>query len=766
MARKSQFRFLDADHPDLIAEAVPVDGVFALIPPKFEPLTDEPDLDDGVPPTAVGKAVMEWYSSAHRCDLKDTPTSVVRAIEAISSTVENINSIRKARWRRNHAGTFSVAQLDVLVPVVRGATVQPRMAASAQRIMRDKYRQSLIHEIGDNLMIRAQSTEHLLNITQAQREVRNPATYAGTAEKEFVDSIALEGIREELRGYVYDLYVSDDHRGHIVETDDGWTRVNVAQSFMGQLMGTHADLSTLHWENPDGTVTVRSFTADSIASVHEALRFPEAPFEVWPTTHTTAGVRQWIADASPEAMANIRMMTARMDIGIAVRPYRGNTDHDVVYADMARFHVKGQNPTLWGKADDEAFKARTVVNDLVRRNYVTKEQRDVYFGDVIVPWADDAERTPYRNPIVATTDVMIATIVDDPAYPGRYPEVRSTMKRLRVSNSPLQAATTAASLAGLVAGLDGDGEMGQFTAAIARSFRKPGLRCIKDHTGNWTDAIDRDLASIAESARQELHAVTVKVRELGPNQRALAILALVAHAANPALRNYRKVISGSCYEDGTPRTIRYPSSMTVSGRGGRGGVTKIEADVIFFHAARSPEGIDELEEIIAATTITNPIVPLSPATGEEMLEEWLRWRWQKAPDVHGNPVDPTLVGKQADSTLEDEDEDEYDDEGESVARADGDLSDSGEWQKAMVALEDDIVELASRVEVFAQVRTDAHRAGVNADDYDPDDEDAPRMIDLVGIEPEVDNGSDEALDAVRRFLKRGVLAYYAQLVGR
>ncbi|MGY5107076.1 hypothetical protein, partial [Streptomyces sp. 900105245] len=312
----------------MIADAVGVDGAFPILPPRFEPLTGEPNLEDGEPPTELGKAVMEWYGKAHECHPSATPAGVVRAIEAISATKNNVIAVRRAHWRRNHAGQFSVAQLEVFVPLVRPATVQPRMAASAQRIMRDRG-ESLIHEVGANLRIHARSANHLRLITDAQKEVRRPGAYIGPAEKEFADSLALEGIREELRGYVYELHVSDDEHGHIVETDDGWTRVTVAQSFMGQLMLTNADLSTHHWENnSDGTLTVRPHTPDSISAAHDAMLFEEAPFEVWPRIQTRAGVEAWVAGASPDALANIRMMTARMDIGIAIRPYRENTEHD------------------------------------------------------------------------------------------------------------------------------------------------------------------------------------------------------------------------------------------------------------------------------------------------------------------------------------------------------------------------------------------------------------------------------------------------------
>ncbi|MGR4852645.1 hypothetical protein [Streptomyces sp. LARHCF252] len=779
-ARKSTFQFLDPRHQNLISDAVPLDGVFPLLPPVFEPLRGEPALADGEPPTELGKAVMEWYGKVHGCAPEESPAGLVRAIEAVSIGRDNADAVRRAQWRRNHAGLLSVAQLVVCVPMVRPATVQPRMAASAQRIMRETYRGSLIHEVGNGLRIQARSGQHLLDITRAQQEVRLPYAYAGEAEKEFADSLALEGIREEIRGFAYDMYVSDEERGHLVETDDGWTRVSVAQSFMGQLMGTKADLSTWHWESPTG-VTVGPHTPDSIEAAHRALRFEDAPFAVWPTGRTNAAVQTWLDGASPEAQATVRMMTARMDIGIAVRPYRDNSDHDVVYADMARFHVKGQNPTLWGKADDEAFKARTVVNDLVRRNYVTEEQRDVFFGDAVVPWADAPASAPYRNRVVATTHVMVSTVVDDPTVSTRYSVVRETLKRLRVPNSPLQAATTTASLAGLVAGLEGDGEMGQFTAVIARSFRKPELRDIGQHEGgNWTELIERDVEEIAAAARKELAAAQqAKRTRLGPHQRALAILALVAHAANPALRNYRRPDGGTT-SDGTPRTVRYPSSMTLTGRGGRGGVMKVEADVIVMNAARSRQGIDQLEAIVTAATVDVPVVPVDPATGQEMLEEWLRKRWANAPSAgtlaerpdcgaHGSVPGPRTDGAEEDPGvrsgvaiplwLESSEEEE------DLGGADL-LSDTAEWEKAIVALADDIDHVAARASALADVRVDAVRAGIDEEDYDPDDEGLPRMIDKVGIDPEVEAGTDVSLESLRRFLRQGVMAYLKQQARR
>jgi len=738
MARRPRFRFLNENDPELNARPVPVDRVFVLKPPVFKPLADQPCLDDGEPPTAVGRAAIVWWCRAHGCDPRSVPTGFVRAIEAISATPDNAEAIGKARIRRNHAGTFHVAQLEVLVPAVRGATVQPRMASKGQRKMREKYGQSLIHEVGDGLVIAAESAEHLINITDAQWEVGEPSSYVGQAEKDFIDSLALEGIREEMRGFVFDIRTDDGQQAHIVETDDGWTRATVAKATMGQLMGVNADLSTMHWEDPDGGLTVRSFTPAAIRALHEALRFPAATFQVWPEQPTDAAIRGWVGEASPAALANIRMMTARMDIGIAVRPYSGSSDHDVVYADMARFHVRGHTPTLWGKADDEAFKARSLINDLVRHGYVTEEQRAVWFGDVVVPWWDDPGRRPFRNRVVATTAVMIATTVDDPAAAGRYPQIRSALKRLQIPNSPTQASVTTAALAGLTAGLDGDGEMGQFTAMVSRSFKKAELREIGEQPGNWTEQIDQDLSVLADAARAELAAGSD--RTLGPNQRALAILAMVAHGANKALRDYRRPDAS-----GTAKTYRWPSSMTLTGRGGRGGVRTVEADVIMFNAARSPDGIDELAAIVAATTSAEPVVPIRPSTGEEMLEEWLRHRWERGSGG--------ATGRQAD-------EDGTDDgPAEHPPVCGSRLSDPGEWSGAVTTLVDRIAAIASESEGLAEVPVGMEDSGLPEDEYDPDDENLDRMIDTVGVDTTSEKESDEALEQLRQFFRRGLRGY-------
>ncbi|GAA2339205.1 hypothetical protein [Dactylosporangium salmoneum] len=748
MVRKPKFRFLNENHPDLIASPVPVDRVFNLLPPTFDPLVDLPPLDDGEPPTAVGAAVIEWWADEYKCDRSEVPTGVVRAIEAVSATPRNAEAIRKARWRRNHAGTFAVAELEVLVPVVRGATVQPRMAASAQRIMRETYQESLIYEVGNELLIAARSARHLYDITAAQQEVRRPHAYVSGPEMEFVDSLALEGIREEIRGFAFDVRTDDGQRGHIVETNDGWTRINVAQATMGMLMGTGAtNLSTLHWEDPDGELTVRPFTPDAIRRVHAALQFSDAKFQVWPDGRTANAIERWLAQASPAALAVIRMMTARMDIGIAVRPYRGNSVHDVVYADMARFHVRGHSPTLWGKADDEAFKARTVINDLVRHQYVEPDERAVFFGEVALPWADDPDRRPFRNRVVATTAVMIASTIEDPACPARYAQVRATLKRLQIPNSPLQAAVSTAALAGLVAGLDGDGEMGQFTAVVSRSFRKPELRSIAQHRGNWTEMFDRDLGRIADAARNELaaQAGTESARELGANQRALAVLALVAHASNPALRDYREVVGTQ--PNGSPRTVRRPSSMTMTGRGGRGDVRTVDADVVLFNAARSPDGIDELEAIVAATTMGLPVVPRSPSTGEEMLEVWLRRRW-----------DPGLSDPGSGSSLIDghDDEQEHD---RSAPTTEHRLSNVGEWGMAVTRMVDRLEAMAAETAGMAEVPANAALAGVPEETYDPEDESLPRMVDVAGVEPTNEKASDEALETLRQFFRRGLRGF-------
>ena len=124
--RKPKYRFLDLGaREDIAAEPVPLDGMFQLVKPRFEPLSgiDVPRLDDGEKPTAVGMAVMEWWGTVNDKDWRTCPTDLVRAIEAVSATNNNVERIRQAFkgtsavWERNHAGRYSAVTIDVLTPV-------------------------------------------------------------------------------------------------------------------------------------------------------------------------------------------------------------------------------------------------------------------------------------------------------------------------------------------------------------------------------------------------------------------------------------------------------------------------------------------------------------------------------------------------------------------------------------------------------------------------------------------------------------------------
>ena len=176
--RKRKYRFLDPDAlGDIAADPVPLDGVFQLTRPRCEPLTgdDVPRLDDDEKPTAVGKAVMEWCGNGNDTDWRSCPTDLVRGVEAVSATSDNVDRIRQAlrgssaRWERNHAGIFSAVTIDVLVPAVGTATVQPRENTAYGRLLRDSYGESLIHEIGDDLEIVARSGDHLDHIRKILR---------------------------------------------------------------------------------------------------------------------------------------------------------------------------------------------------------------------------------------------------------------------------------------------------------------------------------------------------------------------------------------------------------------------------------------------------------------------------------------------------------------------------------------------------------------------------------------------------------------------
>ena len=762
--KKLKFRFLEGSSDKLFAEPTDIDsGAFRLLPPRFEPLSGEAKLADGTPPTAVGLAVMEWWAACTGRPSAECPTGLVRAIEAVSASGDNVAELRRAfrgsgdsavpRWRRNHAGRIAIAEIDVLVPLVGPATVQPRESARTSRIMRDQGL-PLIHEVGEGLVLRGRSASHFRLQRQAQIEAIDPGNYSHADRKNFVDSLALEGIREPLRGFVYRLEDEEGQGGHLVETDDGFTRVSVSQATMKVLLGGMVtDLSRLHWEDGEGGWTIRDWTPDRIVRAHEALRFDGAPFRVWPEIATSMGVRTWAAAASAHALATMRMMTARMEIGILVEPRAGSTTHMVAFADMARYHVRGHQPAPWSPTDDEGFKARTIVSRLAEHKYVSADQKDVIFGNARVPWTDDPKRTPYRNRLIATIDTMLKCVVEDPRHLGRYPEVRASLKQMRVPNSPTQAAAAAASMAVVVAGLEGDGEMGACSAMLKASFANPVVRRPQDHDGNWVERLEDDLGDVIEGARGELSAVLGTAKHgtyLGPNMRALALMAMVAHGINPALVGYRKQRGEN--EDGTPRLVRWPSSMTRTGRGGRGGGVKADAHVVLFNAVRSPLGIDQLAAIVRAVIDhEGPVVPLDPATGEELLEDHLREVWRKAPTIDGDPVGPDV----------DDDEDDDDDGGLLSPQPPPELSETGEWDKQVANFADELRGLKTVAESLRRVAAGRDALGLDADDdWDPDDDDLARMLEAKGINPELAPDYDENLEVVRKFFFDGVMAFF------
>jgi hypothetical protein len=763
--RRPKYRFLDPDaREDIAAEAVPLDGIFQLVKPRFEPLSgvDVPRLEDGEKPTAVGRAAMEWWGRVNDKDWHNCPTDLVRAIEAVSATNDNVDRIRQAfkgtsaSWERNHAGTYSAVTIDVLIPAVGPATVQPRESTAYGRLLRTNYRESLIHEIGDDLVILGDGADHFDHIRTMQYEAISPDFYHGE-RREFVDSLALEGIREPLRGFTYELATMDGQSGRYVETNDGYTRVAVAQQLMSKLLGgLPTNLSRLPWDNGDGTLQVRGWSAEKIDELFEALNFVEAPFEVWPEPATKSGIERWIHDASAAGEAVMRLMTARMSIGIKVRPYGRHSTHDVVYADMARFHVKGHQPAPWSRNDDESFKARTIVSNLARAGFIDKDERHVFLGSAEVPWEDDRARVPYRNRLVATVDTLVRLVVEDPQERERYPTVRQILKAMQVPNSPTQAVAAAASLAVQVAGLESSGEMGGFSAMVRRSFANALVRRLVEHEGDWTAQITEDVDVIVSRARTELASVLGTKRHaayLGPNMRALALLAMVGHGMNPELTEYRRT---RVNPDGSERIVRWPSSMTIVGRRRVAEASLQDPHVIVFHMARSPRGIDQLEAIVRAVTDhANPILPVDPHTGKPLLEDDLRLWWKNNPDLHGNSRGADIGS----STSEDSRSAGDSDADETSADVLG-LSEVGAWSQAITTFRDELRGMAGKAEFLSRVPAGPDQLDIASEDWDPYDDSQPRMVDFVGVDDDTANGFNDDIDKIRKFFVDGVMAWF------
>lgn len=753
-ARLKKMRFLEANHAEVSAHEVPVEGVFHLTPPRYETLENEPALADGEAPSMIGKAVIEAWAKRTDKAPSECPVGLVRAVEAVAiQSQDNVTAIQRARWRRNSSGLALVAQIDCWVPMVRPATVNPRMAARAQTHILSEHSRPLVHEVRDGLKIPLIDAVHAEQIFEAQKSVRDPYDYTGEKVKSFADSLNLEGIREELRGFVFEHTTSGGDAGHTVETDDGWTRVAVAHAFMSQLMGLPANLSTLQWENGNGTKTVRDWTPDAIRHAYEQMQFEHADFQVWPEDVTTKGVSRWVANASRKALSNMRLMTARMDIGLAVQPYAGCRDHDVVYADMSRFHVEGQNPATWSPADDQAFRAHMVFSDLAHHNHITEPEKRVFFGEAEVPWRDAPDNTPFRNRVVATTAAMVSAVVNEPGS-NRYSAVLSVLERARAAKSPLQAATVGAALAAVTAGLRGSGDIGQFTATLTQAFRKKEMRDGKAHSrGNWASVYDSDLDIIVAKAHEEFDAVKGGKNhlELGPHQLALSALALVAHASNPALRDYTTTVDG--------RTRPWPSSMTRTSRGGRNSldgreVPKVESDVVMRHAAASTVGIEELAAIVKASVDhDDPIVPKDPQGTDDMLEEWLRLRWAAKPDQDGSP-------REQGESDEGEGLDGPDDRPEDEHEGFGEFADASAWENAVKDMLDKLTLLAGNAQHLEAVPAPADVLGIDPDDWDPEDETLDRIIDRWGIDPNDESDADEQIETLRNFVRRGVLGFY------
>src|SRR5262249_16690535 len=130
--------------------------------------------------------------------------------------------------------------------------------------------------------------------------------------------------------------------------------------------------------------------------------------------------------------------------------------------------------------------------------------------------------------------------------------------------------------------------------------------------GIWADLIGQDLASLKNAAVAELGARLTSTEDnvgtMGPAQRALMALTGVAHATNPPL-------------------MLSENSLTRTGRGGRGAVSKADPIALLMAMVRDLDGIERCAAIIEASVRAQPIIPIDPITKEEMTEEWLRRKY-------------------------------------------------------------------------------------------------------------------------------------------
>jgi hypothetical protein len=708
---RTRFRFLHPD-ADQIAEEVALDE-FPVLLPEFTPVEDEPPLEDGEAPTKLGARFRRIWADLNDVDERQVEHGLIRDVEALSADHDtNIRGLARPYRIRNHAGEQWVVRLKAHTPLVAAALINGRMLSRVGRQLPDDT-PVLTTASGTHPLVPAieiLDADHAYRISQAQQKVEMLRDYHRD-DQDFIDSLALEGVITA--PVVAPFQVSDTHgnSGFLMQTDDGWRRLTASRGTISELLGVNADLTYRHWENDDGTMTVRSHTAESVRRSLGWLRFVDSDKAKLLYPASRRSVETWMSDVAsknPEVRAFQRLRTVDIELVVAIRPRPGKSTFDVFYLDMAGRHVPGLSAKDWDKASVEGVVAVRAIDTLRDEGFIEDAQRAVWLGERSVATEDaPSDDGPFRNRLVAGTELM-ATLTTDGGYEARRQVTRTALVEHGLPNHPDRAAAVAAAQAAVVFHVDGTAEVGQVTSTLMSLFKHPSLWKDDLHAGEhwWVDLIADDPHELHDQAVEELgqrfESKDKNAGSLGPHQRAIVALAGVAHVTNPVL-------------------IDDNNSMTRTGRGGRGDVSRTDPIVALNKMAASVDGLARCLAIINAAILAAPVAPVDPITGDEMTETWLRREY---------------LGEEQDDA-EEAGEDPLDPLSQWWADVDG-------VRRRSESLRDDVAEMQER-RVPAEL----------LDDEEYDEEAAPHMFRRYGVQSETGEKIVEALDPVTKFAHRG-----------
>lgn len=635
---RSRFRFLDPEYLEDAGESQ-LDGL-SLAVQDFSPQEDQEPLGDGCPPTKLGSRLRTAIAAANGIDEEDIDDGLIRSLEVLSADhAANIQALARPYQLRNQAGHMKAVRFLAHTPLIGGAVLNGRMLSrTGQKLPRGVrvLTSGTEHPTLPFPQLDVDDGEQMHAISLAQRVVEQLRDY-GPADRDFIDSIATQGVLTPPVIAPFHVVDSAGNSGWITQTDDGWRRCTASKEVLSEILGVNADLTYRHWEDEDGQLTIRDYDETAVRQTLSRLRFRNSDKAdlLFPGSRTKRGVERWVNDVAkknPEVRVFHRLRVVEVELVLSFHPRPDRTCFDVFYIDMASRHVPGLAAKDWNKDAVEGVVAVRAIDALIAADQVLPEQRSVWLGETTVGHADIEGQMPFRNRVAAGAELMAVLTTDGDGHDegekrkgtGRRKVVREILKEHGLRNHPDKAATVAAAQAAVVFGLSGSAEIGQVSAAIASIFKHASLWRDHDHNeGSWASCLSLSSADLYDNAVIELgedHDLgDPHLGALGPNQRAMMAMTGIAHATNPAMLGVH--------------------ALTRTGRGGRNKVSKADPISLLQRMVVDEEGLERCLEIIEAATCPEPRVPVDPVTDAEMTEEWLRAEYLSQTDDEFEPED-------------------------------------------------------------------------------------------------------------------------------